>query len=426
MGKIVFEKDDLDFLDICGNAIHPIDYKQEKERNINWKAVFDRAITAKLLPLVYNESHKAGITINNPDYTDYSRYALSSVAMQIKRNTKFKETYAKLLENGIVAIVTKGIICRSLLKEKSCMRPSKDEDLLIKIEDYDKVDLILRDAGFELLEDMNQYNRSELAKIHEIHYIHKMSHFEIEIHFNSIGHKASAFSKIDALFSDVFEKVHLEKIEYEKNKFMEVYSMDYTNHLLFIFFHAYRHFFTGGFGLRQVLDVLLFFEYYQDKIDFEYIENKLTETNTKLLFNDMIHIGNEYLNFSLPTFQASDSYDDLLSVLLNIIKEKNTQAYNTALPMIFGLISDRFSGKKVSKKGRKSILLWINTIFPSYNSMKGRFPEINKKPWLLPYAWIKRIIIFRKHSKEFDGNLSKKATDIVQMRINLLQKYKMI
>ena len=425
MNKGIFCKDDLDFITICGNALHSKEY-QQSEVEINWKGIFEKALKAKVLPLVFDESHKMGVSLFDSNYSEYSKIAITSIAIQIKRNAIFKETYEKILENGIVAIVTKGIICRSLLKEKSCMRPSKDEDIMINVDDFERVNHLLNNMGFTLVEEIHDINKQDLAKMHEIHYVHSSSNTEIEVHFNTMGHKTSAFSKIDELFVNVFDSAQLIDIEYEKDKFMQVYSMDFTNHLLFIFFHAYRHFFTGGFGIRQVMDLLLFFENNINKIDLEYVESVLEKTGTKLLFNDMLHIGNKYMSFSLPTFETSETYDELLEILLNIVNNRDSQAYKTARSMIFSLITDRFSGKMVSNNGKKSVFLWINTIFPPYKEMRSRFPEIDNKPWLLPLAWAKRMILFSKHSAEFEGDLSKEAIEIVQMRIKLLQKYKII
>ena len=46
-----------------------------------------------------------------------------------------------------------------------------------------------------------------------------------------------------------------------------VTTMELTDHLVNLIYHAFKHFLHSGFGIRQVCDIVLFANQYGDSID---------------------------------------------------------------------------------------------------------------------------------------------------------------
>lgn len=68
----------------------------------------------------------------------------------------------------------------------------------------------------------------------------------------------------------------------------------------------------------------------------------------------------------------------------------------------------------------------LQTIFPSLKSMKNEFAFLKKIPFLLPAAWLIRIL---RYEKEMRKNAHKNVTDALKIgnqRIELMRKYKII
>ena len=68
----------------------------------------------------------------------------------------------------------------------------------------------------------------------------------------------------------------------------------------------------------------------------------------------------------------------------------------------------------------------LQTIFPSLKSMKNEFAFLKKIPFLLPAAWLIRIL---RYEKEMRKNAHKNVTDALKVgnrRIELMRKYKII
>ena len=64
----------------------------------------------------------------------------------------------------------------------------------------------------------------------------------------------------------------------------------------------------------------------------------------------------------------------------------------------------------------------LQTIFPSLKSMKNEFAFLKKIPFLLPVAWLIRIL---RYEKEMRKNVTD-ALKIGNQRIELMRKYKII
>jgi len=59
-----------------------------------------------------------------------------------------RATALKLAQQGIYPIVMKGMICRQLYGDLGEHRPSSDEDILVEIKDFYKVQEILEKEGY--------------------------------------------------------------------------------------------------------------------------------------------------------------------------------------------------------------------------------------------------------------------------------------
>lgn len=78
------------------------------------------------------------------------------------------------------------------------------------------------------------------------------------------------------------------------------------------------------------------------------------------------------------------------------------------------------------KKGHKNAGAVIKTIFPSVKNLEGRFAYLKKYPWLLPVAWISRLLKYGRETKRLSDNHAAGAVQIGSRRVELLKIYKII
>ena len=68
----------------------------------------------------------------------------------------------------------------------------------------------------------------------------------------------------------------------------------------------------------------------------------------------------------------------------------------------------------------------LSSVFPPIDQMLGRYPYLKKKPYLLPYAWVVRILRYRKEQRLGLETDAVKSLKIGRERIELLRRYGII
>ena len=143
------------------------------------------------------------------------------------------------------------------LRDRSGILQLIFENGSVSEEDFEKAIKILESCGMKLKESLIE-GTSEAALISE-----KGSSY-IELHRQLFANGSKAYGELNAYFADCFEsKVSLEV------QGSTVYTMEPGLHLFYLFCHAFKHFLHGGFGIRQVCDIIMFAGTYGKEIDWQ-------------------------------------------------------------------------------------------------------------------------------------------------------------
>ena len=77
-----------------------------------------------------------------------------------------------------------------------------------------------------------------------------------------------------------------------------------------------------------------------------------------------------------------------------------------------------------TKQGKNYRNYTLKTLFPPAKDLSGRYPYLQKMPYLLPIAWMNRIFKYRLETASgTSGNNAKEALQIGSRRIELLKAY---
>lgn len=87
--------------------------------------------------------------------------------------------------------------------------------------------------------------------------------------------------------------------------------------MLFLVLHAFKHLTVGGFGIRQVMDILLYAENHGRECDCKYLHKSLIELKADSFLADLIDIGNQYLGFEMEVTSKLNCLDELLNEILS-------------------------------------------------------------------------------------------------------------
>lgn len=399
------------FLVILKDAVHPSKQPSELPSQ-DWSAIFDVAKKQNLFPLIYDAAMQYA-SFNDFDSANpqYFLAATAAMTVQMKKTEQFIDLYRSFLSAGLAPIVMKGIICRSLYGERADFRPSGDEDILIDKKDYEKAVEVLNACGYQSDEQPDK----ALKVVQEVTFCSpdRDEPLTVELHLNPFGSDSTVRDKMNDRFRNVFQSNEDVVIQNTPVK-----TMTPTDHFLFLAFHAFKHFTGGGFGVRMMLDILLFAEEYGERIDWKYIDKALEEVGACGLLADLLYIGNEYLGFQFNQSRVSISPQDLLDDMLRAGTFGNTIGTDRTASRFVS-----YTVKSGSKSGNK-IAAYLRLLFPSWKTWTSWKPYLSDKPWMLPREWVKRIVRYLQ-GKTSTSNLSEidKSYEIAENRLALLKKY---
>lgn len=402
------------FCELIKNVIHQYE-ECNLQGEIDWSYYVQLSKEHNLLPIFMEGASKHFSYISRQEYDQETKECLAVVAGQVRRTSAFLKLYEAFIDAGIHPIVMKGLICRELYGKLADHRPSGDEDILIRSCEYVKAKQVLIENGY--VAELEVETEAQLKQVQEISFIHPKDKLHIELHLNPMGRENDVRSKMSDCFLEVFENFR----DVEINGIM-VRTMNHQEHLLFLILHAFKHFIGGGFGIRQMLDILLYQEQYGIEIDLKCVYETLKTFRADSFWNDMIHIGNLFFGFQLQVMQESNCPDELLEDMIQCGTFGNKTPADRAAERTVKFAT----GNHLKHKKSNSLIMLWKTIFPQRVFLLENSPYLQTKPWLLPVAWVQRWGRFLKRSRRNDGNLATESLKISRRRMKLLKKYDLL
>lgn len=403
------------FLQILNCALRGQAFKEEVAPTAEEiKALLTRAEEHKVLPLVFDTIYPCKfLQVADKEFLSKCKQrSLDWVIRQLQQTNESLNLIEHLQQNGLDPIVMKGMVCRYLYP-KPFLRYSVDEDFLILPEQIESYHRILLDEG--MFADRPD---ADLNKEYELSYHKQNSPLYIELHKAPFPTNSGTFDWWNALFYNAFKNSTQVKIQD-----LQVRTLEPTEHLLFLILHAFKHFLYSGFGIRQVCDIIVFTEHYAEKINWKVLMQHCREVKANLFAAAIYKIGSKYLGFDeekhLPFSWESQKVDEeplltdiLIGGLYGISQANRVHSSNITLNAMEGKKNHMLAGGI------------IHSLFPPIDYMRNLFPYLKRMPFLIPVAWLQRIVhyIFSKKG----GKNAMESVRIGKERLALLRKYEIV
>ena len=395
-----------------------LDFKESEYKEISLQEIYKVARIHNILPLIYEGIIKlSNLKRDNEVIKLWKKQAISIEISQIQKSSEFLKIYNKLLKAGIKPIVVKGITCRELYPVPDS-RPSSDEDILIREEDYELCDKILRDNNMSTLDKENFKDKDVIS------YFSKNSRLMIEVHKTLFNENEEEHV---SLFNEFYKNCFEESIDLEVQG-EKVYIFPHTMNFLYLITHTAKHFLHGGVGIRQICDIIKFIEVYYANIDWDNIWSKLKYIKYDYFMFALLNIGEIYLGLdeSLVKYPCWYNKEDvdcryLLEDILDagIFGSSSMERRQSSLITLSVVNNSEKYNKKFS---------FISALFPRASKLEGRYTYLKKMPILLPLAWSDRVVTYVKE-KNANGKVKDsvcKSILIGNQRVDLLKMYKII
>lgn len=372
------------------------------------EALFAAAERHSVLPLVAEAVYRRQELRDSDTWKSAQKSAVQQVMRQITQDNEFLNLLEKLQQRGYDPLIIKGQVCRALYP-KPYLRPSVDEDILVPAADFATYDRLLPELGGMF----SDHPDADLDATFETSY-HKIdSPLYIEVHKSLFEPDSDAYGDCNRPFDGALDRASAVTIQD-----LTVRTLDPTDHLLYLILHAFKHFLHSGFGIRYVCDICLFARHYNDEVDWERITTECTSLKAERFAAAIFRIGEKHLGIPSPTAFQGNRVDeaplleDILTGGLYGIADENR------------LHSGRMTLEARAAGHRGGGLL--HAIFPGTEYLKKRFPYARKNAVLVPIAWAHRILLYAKRSTKQANVSAAESVRIGQMRVRLMEFYKII
>lgn len=363
-------------------------------KETDWQELIQKAEQQKLLPAVYEV-----LGASMPE--SVQRACKASVACgliaQSQRTAEFLKAYSELGDAGISPLVIKGIICRSTY-DKPDYRTSSDEDLFVPAENYPAFHAKMLELGFEAAEP-------DYKNAHEQRYFR--NGLMIEGHWKLFPQTSSTLDAFNSYTEEFCSRAQTVTVDGTKIKTLEP-----TDHMIFLLFHAYKHFINSGVGIRQICDIAQWSKHFE--LDWQRVHRAMKSICGEYFAAAIFDAGEKYFGMKFPdAWERADCKALLDDALDGGIYGSADMSRKHSGPMTIEAV-------EAGGKGKRGAPL-VKAVFPNRAVMETSYPWVKKSAALLPAAWCARIFRYISNGPK-DGSASE-SIRIGTERIELLRQY---
>ena len=326
--------------------------------------------------LVYYGALNCGVDNALPEMQELFMLVCNTIVISQQQMYEIERLANAFDQNGIDYMLLKGSILRKLYP-KIEMRIMGDADILIKIEQYNKISSVMKSLAFEEVVESD----------HEL--IWKKQSLLVELHKRLIP---SYNKDYHAYYGDGWQ---LGKPNANKPNSFEMTAED---QMIYLFTHFAKHYRDGGIGIRHFTDLFVY-KNANKNMNESYINGELE----KLCLYEFYYNICDTIAVWFEGKESTDKTDFITAVILRSGVYGKHDYVNIAQTLRTAKLSN---DTKNAKLKRLRIM-----VFPSLKTMKLHYPCLKKVPVLLPIFWIVRafdiLINKRKKAVQFYSDIKK-------------------
>ena len=323
------------------------------------------------------------------------RQCLQTMALFSRRAEAMAQLTHALSAEGIDHLLFKGYVVRDYYPIPE-LRTFGDIDFLIRPEDRAKCDAYMKAQGFEPKENWEPvFSYIRGAEFYEIH-----SHvLETDI---------SERADYRAYFSHVWDDA------VQRSEHTYVLRPEY--HLLYLLTHIAKHIHSSGAGARMYLDIAFFLRHFGGSLDWAWFRGELEKLNFYDFTNTVFTFVSREFGVESP-------------IPLRKIDEQTYRDF----------VDFTMSGGTFGKFGRDSAVIQLKNqdlreenvskgktllrrFFPPASQIERRYTYLQGRHWLLPAAWVHRVI----KNRDLIGARIEEAQNIVTADTDEVRKLRRI
>ena len=359
-----------------------IDYK-----GINWDYIISESQEHNIYTLLYPVIRDLSPSdVISQDFKEKWKKHTFSTAIHINNQiVQMSKVFKEFNKEVIPVIALKGLILRNLYPYPD-LRTMGDADVFIHKEDIEKASNILINMG---------YVESKEASAAHLFFSHKC-YSPIELHWKLAD---TNFIKDTSQFES---KVWTHSVTKSISD-ASVLCLGTEDFLMHLCLHMAVHMRSGGFGLRQLCDLLLLVEKEGPSIDWENFLVKIRTNGIEKFTTAIFNVCNILFGLQIPKELKNITFDETsIKMLLDDIFASGVFGHRS-LDRIFG--NNLLNAEVMYKEKNSSRILNILLIIcPPIHSLSNSYSYAKKYKILTPIAWIQHFFagLFNRDYNYFD------------------------
>ena len=227
--------------------------------NLDWNNIYYLSKAHSITNAVFYALKKQNINQLPVDIAmKFSNEHEKEVFKEAQQEVESNQIIAKLTENKIRCMPLKGFILKNLYA-KPDIRSMTDIDMLVDADKLDQIKEIMLQLGFTL---------DHVYDNHDVYF--KPPFMTVEFH------RALIAQNPDMGIYEYFGSWDRSKL---KTGSEYVYELTNEDYYIYMIGHMAKHFYSGGCGIRSVMDIWVYLDYYKNSLDFVYIKTELEKCN---------------------------------------------------------------------------------------------------------------------------------------------------
>ena len=303
-----------------------------------------------------------GLDKENPEIKRLEKGSYNEVIANERQLKKYRQLLEMFENEKIDYMPLKGICLKEMYPQTE-MRSMGDIDILIRPEQYEKIEKILHSMDFEFVADSD----------HE--YIWRTAdNVTLELHKRLIPSYNKDYCEY---FGDGWSKA--KKVGECK------YKMTAEDEYLYLFVHFAKHYRDGGIGIKHLADLWVYEK--SVPLDIDYITAELEKLGLLRFYKNIKEVLNVWFE--------EGTHNDITEMISKVVIESG--AYGQRERSILAS-NVRKKAANIRPSRTKSFMI---KLFLPYKNMCVKYPYLKKCPILLPIAHVIRITdaIINKPSK---------------------------
>ncbi len=363
--------------------LHSVLYDEpvpEMGKEVDWDGLITAAGMGEVVTLLYKKLNEL-TGENRPAEAKLQwlrDYSMTRGMRRLQNYALLAQVLNKAEERKIQVIVFKGPILGNLYPEPM-LRASCDIDIYVEPKDLGAMEQLLVEFGFA----KNEEHSKDVVPVY-LYGTMMMLEVHCCLYEDYTGKRIELLKKMDLTNSNKLVKMNVCG--------MDVTTLGYEEHLIFLMFHLIKHISYSGCSLKTIIDIVLYINAYVDKIDKEDFWKKMKQLNYDNFCRTLFSIGCYYFDMTKDIFiDGSYSENVAKTTMLHLYetgilkasskgKEEDRRAASIAYQSLQGK-----EDKKISK-----FRMWKKTFFPSSKDLSFRYMYARKHPSLVWIAWIHR------------------------------------